>query len=244
MNVQGYVISMSRAGRRMEQVQRIISECPVACTRFEAIDGGQLSASDIDSVYNTNANQPKYPFVLNRGEIGCFLSHRSVWEKIAESDAPGALVMEDDIELLAGFSAALAFAIEAAPTCSYIQFQTREFNGNHHVVEKRRDLQLLRPQLVPLRATAQWITRHAAAKLLETTKLIDRPIDTFIQMRWLHRVDVLVLTPSCVREVSRSLGGSVINERKDKTSIWPQLTREWSRFAYRKKIELQSRYAA
>jgi len=244
MNVQGYVISMSRAGRRVEQVQRIISECSVDCTRFEAIDGSRLSASDIDSVYNTNANQPKYPFALNRGEIGCFLSHRSVWKKIAESDAPGGLVMEDDIELLAGFSDALAFAIDAAPTCSYVQFQTRDFSGSHQEVENRQDLQLLRPKIVPLRATAQWITRHAAAKLLEATKQIDRPIDTFIQMRWLHGVDVLVVTPSCVREVSRSLGGSVINERKDKKSIWPQLTREWRRFAYRQMIGHRSRYAA
>lgn len=244
MKVQGYVISMSRAGRRMEHVQRIISQCPVDCNRFEAIDGSCLSESDVESVYNTKANQPKYPFALNRGEIGCFLSHRSVWKKIAESDAPGGLVMEDDIELLAGFADALTFAIEAAPTRSYIQFQTRSFNGNYQQVDKRQDFQLIRPQVAPLRATAQWITRDAAAKLLEATKVLDRPIDTFIQMRWLHGVDVLVLTPSCVREVSGSLGGSVINERKDKKLMWPQLTREWKRFVYRQQVVIKNRRAA
>jgi len=244
MEVKGFVISMARSGQRMENVRQIISKCPAECNRFDAIDGSRLSDLEIDSVYKKNFYQPRYPFTMNRGEIGCFLSHRSIWQKIAESDAPGGLVMEDDIELLDGFSAVLDFAVEATPPCGYIQFQTRDLGRNHKTIAKHENLQMVRPQVVPLRATAQWITRQAAAKLLGVTQVFDRPIDTFIQMRWLHGVDVLVLTPPCVREVSGSLGGSVINARKQRKPMWPQLARDWRRFVYRKQVGIRSRYAA
>jgi len=244
MKINGFVISMARAGRRMDHVQRIISEFPGDCKRFDATDGRRLSESEIRNVYKTDLFHPRYPFTLSCGEVGCFLSHRSVWKQIAESDATGGLVMEDDIELLEGFSEALQLAVETSPSCGYIQFQTRNFNGIHKPVAKHKNWEIVRPRIVPLRATAEWITRQAAVKLLEVTQVFDRPIDTFIQMRWLHGVDVLVLTPPCVREVSGSLGGSVINERKQKKTIWPQMNRGWKRFVYRQQVGLQSRHAA
>lgn len=244
MNLNGFVISMSRAGSRIENTRRIMAEFPGVCERVEAVDGKRLSESEISSVYNTALFYPRYPFGLSCGEIGCFLSHRSAWKMIAESDSPGGMVMEDDIELLDGFAEALQFAVETAPICSYIQFQTRKLNGIKQPIAKYKHLEIVRPRVAPLRATAQWITRQAAVRLLESTKVFDRPIDTFIQLRWLHGVDVLVITPPSVREVSRSLGGSVINEQKLEKAKWPRLARDLNRLVYRQQVGLKSRYAA
>jgi len=244
MKVQGYIISMARAEKRLEHVRRIMAECTLEYHRFDAIDGRQLTDAAIDKVYRRGFHQPSYPFDLTRGEIGCFLSHRSVWKKIAEGDSPGALVLEDDIEILPGFGEALRFAVEAAPPCSYVQFQTRELKGAYQEIAFSKDHQLVLPKITPLRATAQWITRQAATQLVEATEVFDRPIDTFVQMRWLHGVEVLVVTPPCVREISGELGGSVINEPKPKKFRLPKLSRDFKRLVYRKQVQICSRNAA
>jgi GR25 family glycosyltransferase involved in LPS biosynthesis len=33
---------------------------------------------------------------LTRGELGCFLSHRAIWQRVVDADLPYALIMEDD----------------------------------------------------------------------------------------------------------------------------------------------------
>lgn len=233
MNPLGYIISMRRAKERFEHVQQVIAKCPISCHRWDAVDGRLLSEASVADVYRRALHRPHYPFKLTRGEIGCFLSHRSVWQQIVDSGLPGALVLEDDIDLLDGFAEAFRFGVEHAPPCSYVQFQTRNIPAGGQEIAESGEYRLIRPEVAPVRAMAQWITRQAAEQLVETTRLFDRPIDTFVQMRWLHGVDVLVLTPPRVREISGELGGSVINAQKRARYQLPQLSRDWKRFVYR-----------
>ncbi len=236
MNPLGYIISMRRAEERFEHVQRVIAKCPIACHRWDAVDGRLLSDASVADVYRKGLHRPHYPFELTRGEIGCFLSHRSVWQQIIDAGLPGALVLEDDIDLSAGFEEAFRFGIEYAPPCSYVQFQIRDVIGGGQELAVSGGYRLVRPEVAPVRAMAQWITRQAAQRLVEATRVFDRPIDTFVQMRWLHGVDVLVLTPPRVREISGELGGSVINAQKRKRFQLPQVSRDWKRFVYRYQV--------
>lgn len=241
MNPLGYIISLRRAEERFEHVQRVIAKCPIECQRWDAVDGRLLSDTQIAEVYREELHQPRYPFRLTRGEIGCFLSHRSVWQQIACATLPGALIVEDDIDLLPGFDDAFQFAIENAPACSYVQFQIRDVQGPVEVLAAASDYRLVRPEVPPVRAMAQWVTREAAARLVAATAVIDRPIDTFVQMHWLHGVDVLVVTPPRTREISGELGGSVINAHKRMRFQVPQVSREWKRFVYRRQLQAQCR---
>ena len=66
---------------------------PLEFTIVNGVNGENLSrkALEVDRIYKA------LPYMrLSRGTIGCFLSHRSVWEKIAEGDDEYALVLEDD----------------------------------------------------------------------------------------------------------------------------------------------------
>jgi GR25 family glycosyltransferase involved in LPS biosynthesis len=231
-----FVISLRGSTCRGEQVDRLIRDSPIPCARWDATDGRKLTAEQIAKVHCPSLHSPGYPFDLKPGEIGCFLSHRSIWRHMVDH-AIDALILEDDVDFLPGFPTAFDMVAESTPPGSYVQFQTRDLNCEYEPLRSRGDQKLVRPSIIPLRTTAQWVTLDAAKKLLDMTDKIDRPIDTFLQMRWLHGVDILTVTPPPVREISQALGGSVINAKRARRLAWPDLSREWRRYLYRRNIK-------
>ena len=60
----------------------------------------------------------------------------------------------------------------------------------------------------------QFVGREAARRLLAATETFDRPIDSLIQMQWLHGARVLSARPLVVREIDLELGGTVLQKKK------------------------------
>ncbi len=70
--------------------------------RFAAIDGRTLAASpEIRHLFRDN------DFGYRRSFVGCALSHLALWRQLAEGDAPGLLILEDDATLCRGFDGQL-----------------------------------------------------------------------------------------------------------------------------------------
>lgn len=237
MNPQAFIISLRRCHDRVENVRRLAEACPIPCQTWDAVDGRSLSEEEVRKWYRPGLHQPTYPFSITRGEVGAFLSHRGIWQRIVDADLPAGLVLEDDIELGTGFADALHLAIENLPRSGYIQFQIRKRHRSASEVARTSQNQIVRPDRVPLGAVAQLISREAAKRLLQATQTFDRPIDTFVQMHWLHGVDVLIATPPCVREISSALGGSMIHVQKVQRSKWDTLLREWNRYRYQQQLK-------
>jgi GR25 family glycosyltransferase involved in LPS biosynthesis len=243
-NAKCFVISLPRSTHRIPQVKRIVQASPLPTEVIAAVDGASLSEEEIAGVYQRNRYRPHYPFELRRGEIGCFLSHRKAWLRILREDLDAALILEDDIELeKPQFDGSLQFALKHAEQGDYIQFQVRE-TGPHPVCMDsickdgyRR--QLVQPHVVPLRTTAQLVTREAAYRLLNSTRVFDRPVDTFLQMVWETGVRTRIVEPSFVKEVSEQLGSNTIGHSSRGLS-WNRFQRELWRPWYRNRIRLQS----
>ena len=76
---------------------------------------------------STPLHAPPNPFALNADEIGCFLSHRAVWQTIAASDLDAGLVFEDDVEIdPVMFEPSLDLALAQIHAHGVIQFQVRD----------------------------------------------------------------------------------------------------------------------
>ena len=75
---------------------------------------------------------------------------------------------------------------------------------------------IIEPELPGLGMQMQLVGRDAAIALLAATERFDRPVDTTIQMRWLHPVRVLSARPITIREIDFDLGGTVV-QGKNKT---------------------------
>ena len=231
------MVTLRRSTSRAANVQNIIRTCPIPCEIFEASDGALLDPAAIEDLTQPGLHSPSYPFTLRPGEIGCYLSHRRIWEQMVNQSISKLLVVEDDVSFLSNFPETLEHAVDHAPDGSYVQFQVREMRFGKSTNSIATAF-LVRPELAPLRTSAQLVTLGAAKRLLEFSKVIDRPVDAAIQMTWLHGAEVLVSMPRSVIEVSAELGGSTISNasKKKRKPLLQTLGREWKRTVYRRSI--------
>ena len=81
---------------------------------IDAVDGRLLTDKNILRHYSeTPLYSPSYPFKVNKGEVGCFLSFRKAWQKIVDQKLSAGLIFEDDVSLnLDTFNESLTSALK------------------------------------------------------------------------------------------------------------------------------------
>ena len=96
-----YIINLKTSVNRYNHMQSILSPYDFIKPQFiEAVDGRKLTDEELKQKFNREETIKQYGRVLNLGEIGCVLSHRKCYAELLASDAPFALVLEDDIEIV------------------------------------------------------------------------------------------------------------------------------------------------
>jgi hypothetical protein len=78
-------------------------------TRLSAVDGRALSVEEL-----RNQSTKLAMYLQPRGVIGCYLSHRRFWQLVVDQRLPRAIVLEDDIVLVEGFTDKLRTNLQAA----------------------------------------------------------------------------------------------------------------------------------
>lgn len=240
MNVSAFIIHLGRAHQRGEHVKKLIARLPVPAKIIDAIDGQTMSEADTKAFYKRSLHRPYYPFELRVSEIACFLSHRKAWAAIVDSGLDAGLIIEDDVDVDdPAFAAQLKLAMVGLKPADYIRFPRWSRGEKGNVVTASDDNSIIQPELPGLGMQMQLVGRDAAIALLRFTQRFDRPVDTTIQMRWLHPVRVLSARPITIREIDFDLGGSVV-QNKNK-SVWSRLKREILRPYYRVTLYLYNR---
>jgi GR25 family glycosyltransferase involved in LPS biosynthesis len=233
--MKAYVIHLERATGRRGQVEKIRASLPMPLEIVPAVDGAALSAEAFRARYRRTLFQPRYPFELRAGEIGCFLSHRKCWEMIASGDDAGALIIEDDVNIDAAlFARMLPFVESRSGEEAYLRFPVKAGRETGKVLFEKDRLSIFAPITPGLGTQGQYVGRAAALALLKATELFDRPIDSFLQMRFQHHVPILSTSPMVMEEISADIGSSLI-QGKDKP-LSKKIGREILRPIYRWKV--------
>ncbi len=230
-----FIIHLQRSSGREAQVKDLIGKSPFETEIVDAVDGAKLSQAEIDACFSEKPlQQPVYPFGLNAGEIGCFLSHRRAWQKIVDQDLAAGLVFEDDVQIDPDvFDTALEAAKAWSPEYGFIQFQVREVAADSPELGQIGCNRLFRPVPTLLRCSAQLVNNATAKKLLKATARFDRPVDTLLQMHWVTGVQPVCVVPSGVTDRTQETGGSTLSLKRP---LHVKIQREIQRFAYRRKI--------
>ena len=232
------IIHLERSLERNSQVVKLKKYLPYRTKVIEAIDGMSCD-NDFSKSYAPKLLRPHYPFYLRSAEIATFQSHRKCWKEILDRDLEAALIIEDDVRIIdSEFTAAVKLAMKEIKMGDLIRFPIKLREKPRNKVVKLGNISIFEPTLVGLGMVAQIVTYDAAKRLLERTECFDRPVDTYLQLRWNHRVRVLTLWPNGVREISSSLGGSLIGKEKSKGD---KLLRELLRPLYRVKLDIYAR---
>ncbi len=242
MNIQAFIIHLKRAEQRRSQVDRIIAGCPVKAQVIDAVDGRTMSELEQSRFYRfEKLFEPRYPFRIGPGEIGCFLSHRKAWQKIVDDGLDAGLIIEDDVEIdTPVFGRVFDLASRHVGKLGYVQFQVRTVTGTATTVATGNDCRLVAPVIVPLRTSAQLVSRSAASRLLEKTGTFDRPVDGMLQLKWETGLDVVCAVPSGVSDRTAESGGSTISNRR-RQGVASNIRREILRWRYRLEISRLSR---
>lgn len=235
MRLPCYIIHLERATARRPQAEVLCKTLGPEVQIVPAVDGTRLTPAALDAAVGPS-RAPRYPFALRPAEIATFLSHRACWQRLLDEGHYAALIVEDDIVLGFGFQAACHLALSHLPENGFVRLP-RKCREAGPVIAEQGGISLFRPQLVGLGMHAQIVTAGAASQLLLATERFDRPVDTFLQLRWLHRADMLSVWHSAVSEVSAGIGGSTIHERM---GLGARLRREVLRPLYRMSVRFHS----
>jgi GR25 family glycosyltransferase involved in LPS biosynthesis len=231
------IISMPGAPARRAQVDRIRAACGMPAVVIDAIDGRALSEDDRSRAFRRALHRPRYPFSPRPGEIGCFLSHRAAWRSIIDRGLDDAVILEDDVELdPAAFASAVDAARRVVPEVGFVRLPLMERTPRR--VRSAPGPKVSNPAVLPLGTQAQVVSADAARRLLSATEPFDRPVDVFLQMRWVTGVIGCMIAPSGVFDATSVVGGSTI--QGSRPAPLRLLSREIRRPIYRLAIRTAS----
>lgn len=97
--MQIFVINLNSSTDRLEAVDTQLKSLGVTYTRIEAVNGKALSQEEKRKAVNNFRWWCAVGRKPTDGEIGCALSHASIYQRMIEDKIPFACVMEDDVVL-------------------------------------------------------------------------------------------------------------------------------------------------
>lgn len=93
--MKAYIINLARAADRRAHMERQLPQPGIDCEFIDAVDGRDLDLGTPGLVASRwLGSSPLSPNV-----VGCALSHQEAYRRVAEGSDPGAIILEDDVEL-------------------------------------------------------------------------------------------------------------------------------------------------
>uniref|UniRef100_A0A1I8BPS8 Glycosyltransferase 25 family member n=1 Tax=Meloidogyne hapla TaxID=6305 RepID=A0A1I8BPS8_MELHA len=94
-----YLINLARRTERLNKMKQVLRLVGMKYKRFEAVDGQNLTKRQLSSLkFLPGYLDPFHKRPMKLGEIGCFLSHYSVWKDVVVNGYDRAIVLEDDLK--------------------------------------------------------------------------------------------------------------------------------------------------
>ena len=144
-----------------------------------------------------NARQYKRP--LSRPEIGCYLSHYTLWKRIADEKLCGAVILEDDFDVVCSLKSAIN-DIQSAPLSGVmVKLFSRKPVRGVVVATLGAQLRLVSPDRVPGLTLGYTLDRVAAEMLLAKALPFGRPLDMDVKHWWEFGLSVLAVNPPPLR---------------------------------------------
>ncbi|MFC3069547.1 glycosyltransferase family 25 protein [Phenylobacterium soli] len=193
-----FVINLKTSPERREAAAAQLRRVGLTPTFVEAVDGRKLPAEEIARLVDAPGRLRRAPKPLSAAEVGCYLSHWNVLERMLAEGHSQALVMEDD--LLAGeeLPAVLdGIADKVLPPYEMIKLGiseplTKDFTAILPLTEASA---LVRHHNVVNSNLAYVITAEGARRFMSYGRPIRYPVDVAMNRSWRHGLDILAVRP-------------------------------------------------
>ena len=173
-----YVINLQDRPDRWQKINKNFSNTSLELTRWEAVNGKELSEDKIERIATPTCQK-----ICSPAMIGCWMSHFSIWNNIVKNEEDNVLILEDDAYPVDGFDQKLKAYWSEIPKdwdvvylgCSGSCDKSKFFNyilyfisgKKNKLVYKNKKLQkhVIRPSF-PLAAHAYMISLKGARKMI------------------------------------------------------------------------------
>lgn len=114
-----FVINLPRRPAKLRHVLNQLYSAGVTATVVDAIDGDVFTCQDdmtrlgVNTLPGYIGHKNTLPY-LTSGQLGCFMSHYTVWHHMVEHNIESALILEDDFDLQEDFSERFGQYLEEA----------------------------------------------------------------------------------------------------------------------------------
>lgn len=230
-----FVINLERSADRRTAMAARLDPLHVPYTFFKAVNGHEL---DIDTLaaYDKTRRRLYFGKDLTKGEIGCLLSHRAVYQHMVDNNIENAIVLEDDVFIEPTFPQVVREIIASPVAWDIVRFlayaKVQKIGRNVYPLPLK-PYNLARIPTASGGAYCYMLNLKAARRLLEHMQTNYLPIDALHSYVWRTHLETFILRPS---PVSADLDGpSTIGEtrfdKKTQLTGWQKniypLTRFW-----------------
>lgn len=166
--LQIYLINLDRSPHRLAHMRGRLDSLNISFQRIAAVDGATIQSEG-------DGARP-----LSAGEVGCLLSHRIAWERIAAGGGFGA-VLEDDLHVSADLHRFLGHSQWIPQGTDIVTFES----GRRPVALVDTGLQYGGRTLATLASTHSGaggyiVSAEMAGRLLNLSEQLDRPADAVL----------------------------------------------------------------
>ncbi len=189
-----YVINMRCQSERRRNSRDKLIAAGLEFRFFDAI--GEREAFAAFERYDAEEFRLNTGRKITIGEVGCFASHRALWNKCAQLGEP-ILILEDDFDLLDGFTSAVREAARLAPDLGFIRLQT-DLRARRVPLFLASEFTVSRFTKAPHSTMCYAISPETARRFMALTEVFDAPVDVFIKKFWEHGQPLHALTPYTV----------------------------------------------
>jgi glycosyl transferase family 25 len=238
-DIHTFIISLPKDRPRREYLGNQLEKLGVPFSIVNAVHGASLSAEELDASYDRKKALDLFNRELSKGEIGCALSHITIYRKMVAENIPYALVLEDDANILdEDLSATLAKLAQLHPAhkpAAVLLSHVERYNANKKVPldDKRTVYEAYRGCC----AHAYFITNAAAeilARQLYPAYVVADKWEYFQE----YFIAVNALVPYSIGLTSASLSSSIdaqgerIKKLKNRRSFMYYMKRLYSQLVY------------
>ena len=204
MTVPIFVINLARDAERRRLMAGALDALGLAAEFVPAVEGRALSAAD-RAAYDPARALRHCGAEMLPNELGCYLSHYRLYQRIVAEGLPAAVVMEDDLRLEPSLPAVLDDLL-ALPAQDWLMVRLTALRTNVLAPRRAREVgvkvadlphggALYRLRTHTLGSGAYLIKQAAAARLLDYGRRIYLPLDNMLDRYWENGIAPHVVRP-------------------------------------------------
>ncbi len=188
------MINLLRSPDRRRVIAARLGELGLDHEFFLAADGAALTEADLVN-YDRKARLEAFGCDLLPNELGCYLSHYRIYQKIIAENIPQALILEDDVEISDDLPAILEALAHTPADWELVRLSGLRARKGRKIADIAPGYRVVRLLDVASGAQAYLLNRQGAEKLAAYGKKIIRQVDVMLDRYWDNGLRIMAVQP-------------------------------------------------